>query len=186
MCSLDIEPWATDIALELLTAVAKAADTCASILLHKTIVQGLRALSTTTSRFHGQTRQSKTIATRIITLIQDVRVREALRTLRKDLKDGNKLYEEAYLFETTQQLLSIYSYVFSGPICWTTSLTWSCREHVWARDSVISTLIILAKSKNRAVLGQEAILHSMDSLFADEETTGLDELRSLVEGLADM
>jgi len=95
--------------LELLTAVAKAADACASILLDEAIIQGLRAVSTTTSRFQGQTRQSKTVATRIIALIQDVRVRDALRTLREDLKDGNKTYEEAYLLEATQRLLKIYS-----------------------------------------------------------------------------
>jgi len=45
---------------------------------------------------------------------------------------------------------------------------------------------MLAKSKNRAVLGREDILHSMDALFAGEEATGLDELYSLVEGLAVM
>ena len=51
---------------------------------------------------------------------------------------------------------------------------------------MVSTLIILAKSRNGAVLGQEDILRSMDSLFAGEEAAGLDELRLLVEGLAGM
>ena len=109
MCSLDIEPWATDAALELLTAVAKAADACASVLLQEAVIQGLRAVSTTTSRFQGQTRQSKGVATRIIALIEDVRVRESLRTLREGLKDGNKIYKQVYLLETTQRLLNIYS-----------------------------------------------------------------------------
>lgn len=45
---------------------------------------------------------------------------------------------------------------------------------------------MLAKSKNGAVLGREDILHSMDSLFAGEDVTGLDELRLLVENLAIM
>lgn len=79
------------------------------MLLHEAIIQGLRAVSTTTSRFQGQTRQSKDVATRIIALIEDVRVRESLRTLREGLKDGNKIYEEGYLLDTTQRLLSIYS-----------------------------------------------------------------------------
>lgn len=109
MCSLDIEPWATDTALELLTAVAKAADPCASILLHDTITQGLQAVSTATSRFQGQTGQSKTVATRIIVLIRDVRLREDLRILREDFRDGNKRYEETYLLESCHRLLAIYS-----------------------------------------------------------------------------
>lgn len=172
--------------MELLTAVAKAADGCASILLHEAILQGLRAVSATTSRFRGQTGQTKTVATRILGLLRDVRVREGLRTLREDLKDGNKTHEEAYLVEATQRLLRIYSCVLSGPGCWAMSLTCLCREHVWARNSVLSTLIILGKSKHRAVLGREDILLSMDSLFAGEEAAGLDELRLLVEGLAAM
>jgi hypothetical protein len=73
------------------------------------MVQGLNALSTTTSRFQGQTRQSKTVATRIIALLGDVRVREDLRTLRGDLKDGNKKYKEAFVLEASQRLLDIYS-----------------------------------------------------------------------------
>jgi hypothetical protein len=95
--------------LELLTSVAKAADACASILLDEGIVQGLHAVSATTSRFQGQTRQSKTVAARIIALLRDVRIREGLRTLREDLKDGNKKHEEAYLLEASQRLLRIYS-----------------------------------------------------------------------------
>ena len=109
MCSMDIEPWATDTALELLTAVAKAADPCASILLHDAVVQGLQAVSTAASRFQGQTRQSKTVAIRIIALIRDVRLREDLRILHEDLRDGNKKLEETYLLETCQRLLGIYS-----------------------------------------------------------------------------
>jgi hypothetical protein len=42
---------------------------------------------------------------------------------------------------------------------------------------------MLAKSRNRAVLGREDVLRSMDSLFAGAEATGLDELRLLVESL---
>lgn len=109
MCSLDIEPWATDTALELLTAVAKAEDSCASILLHDAITQGLHTVSTATSRFQGQTGQSKTVATRIIALIRDVRLREDLRILREDLRGGNEIYEETYLLETCHRLLAIYS-----------------------------------------------------------------------------
>ena len=44
-------------------------------------------------------------------------------------------------------------------------------------------LIMLAKSKNGAVLGREDPLRSMDSLFAGADVTGLDELRSLVESV---
>lgn len=62
-----------------------------------------------------------------------------------------------------------------------TSLTSTFREHAWARNSVVSTLILLAKSKNGAVLGRDDVLRSMDSLFAGADVTGLDELRSLVE-----
>ena len=64
-----------------------------------------------------------------------------------------------------------------------TSLTCTFREHAWARNSVVSAFIILAKSKNGAVLGREDVLRSMDSLFTDADVTGLDELRSLVESL---
>ncbi len=67
-----------------------------------------------------------------------------------------------------------------------TSLTSAFREHVWARNSVVSTFIMLAKSKNGAVLGREDALRSMDSLFADADVTGLDELRSLVESVVIM
>jgi hypothetical protein len=44
---------------------------------------------------------------------------------------------------------------------------------------------MLAKSKNGAVLGREDVLRSVNSLFAigGEDVTGLDELRSLIEGL---
>ena len=79
------------------------------MLLHEAIAQGLQAVSTTTSRFQGQTRQSKTVVTRIIALLRDVRVREDLRTLRENLKDGDKSYGEVYLLETSQRLLGIYS-----------------------------------------------------------------------------
>jgi len=109
MCSLDIEPWATDTALELLVAVAKAADPCASILLHDAIAQGLHAVSTTTSRFQGQTGQSKTVAARIVALIRDVRLREDLRKLHEDFRDRNKKHEGTYLLETCHRLLGIYS-----------------------------------------------------------------------------
>lgn len=66
------------------------------------------------------------------------------------------------------------------------SLTCTCSEHVWARNSVVSTFIALAKSKDGAVLGREDVLRSMDTLFAGADATGLDELRSLVENLAIM
>lgn len=58
-----------------------------------------------------------------------------------------------------------------------------CREYVWARKSVVSTLITIAKSKNGAVLVRNDILCSMDSLFAGENVAGLDKLCSLLEGL---
>ena len=67
-----------------------------------------------------------------------------------------------------------------------TSLTSIFREHIWARSSVVSTFILLAKSKNGAVLGREAALRSMDSHFAGADVTGLDELRSLVENIVIM
>jgi hypothetical protein len=104
--------------LELLTAVAKAADPCASILLHDALAQGLHAVSTATSRFQGQTGQSKTVATRIVALIQDVRLRKDLRTLHEGFKDRNKKYEEAYLLETCHRLLAIYSYVGYDEMNW--------------------------------------------------------------------